>query len=265
MRAFVCLGLWMTYFAYLDEFGHIGPYVARADPKYNESPVFGLAGFVMPADEVRGFGTWFYKRKCEFLASEIDRSKTHPAQWEKKGASLYTANNVKRYRELRQLTNRLLNKIKRCDGFVFYVGMRKTASLEEHNANNLYAGVFREAIKRIDQFCALDRDQRENFVLILDQHSQRPNLVKQAAQSMYASGEEGRRRLIEPVFHVESHRYQTLQAADWISGLVGRLGAFRCEPTVWPEYAPFRKYFQHRIDQVSHRSSIRKQKVGAAA
>ena len=43
----------MTYFAYLDEFGHIGPYVSRADPRYKESPVFGLAGFVLPAAEVR--------------------------------------------------------------------------------------------------------------------------------------------------------------------------------------------------------------------
>ena len=33
----------MTYFAYLDEFGHVGPYVTRTDPKFRESPVFGLA------------------------------------------------------------------------------------------------------------------------------------------------------------------------------------------------------------------------------
>lgn len=50
----------MTYFAYLDEFGHAGPHVARTDPKFRESPVFGNAGFVLPAEEVRGFGTWFY-------------------------------------------------------------------------------------------------------------------------------------------------------------------------------------------------------------
>ena len=35
----------VTYFAYLDEFGHIGPYVNREHPRYNDSPVFGLAGF----------------------------------------------------------------------------------------------------------------------------------------------------------------------------------------------------------------------------
>ena len=87
----------MTYFAYLDEFGHIGPYVSRQDPRHNDSPVFGLAGFILPSEQVRGFGTWFFQRKCELLAFEIDRGGKHPAQWEKKGSSLYTVTNVTRY------------------------------------------------------------------------------------------------------------------------------------------------------------------------
>lgn len=164
------------------------PYGARSDPRHHTSPVFGLAGFVMPADEVRGFGTWFYQRKCDLLAWEIKRSGKHPARWEKKGSSLYTVKNVRKYPELRQLTNRLLNKIENCGGFVFYVGMRKTASLAEHDPNNLHVAVFKEAIKRIDQFSAKDCQTPENFVLILDQHSQCLALVKRAAQSMCASG-----------------------------------------------------------------------------
>ena len=71
-------GLWVTYFAYLDEFGHIGPYISRTDPKHKTSPVFGLAGFVLPAVEVRGFGTWFFQHKCELLKFEIERSGEHP-------------------------------------------------------------------------------------------------------------------------------------------------------------------------------------------
>ena len=46
----------MTQIAYLDEFGYVGPSVSRNDPRHKHSPVFGLAGFIMPADEVRGFG-----------------------------------------------------------------------------------------------------------------------------------------------------------------------------------------------------------------
>ncbi len=70
-------GRQVTYLAYLDEFGHIGPYVSRTDPRYKESPVFGLAGFVLPSGEVRGFGTWFFERKRNLLVFEIKRSRPH--------------------------------------------------------------------------------------------------------------------------------------------------------------------------------------------
>ena len=64
----------MIYIAYLDEFGHVGPYMSRSHPRHNDSPVFGFAGFVMPAEEVRGFDTWFFQRKCDLLRFEIRRS-----------------------------------------------------------------------------------------------------------------------------------------------------------------------------------------------
>ena len=101
----------VALFAYLDEFGHIGPYIGRQHPRYKESPVFGLAGFVLPAEAVRGFGTWFFQRKCELLAFEIERSGEYPALWEKKGASLDTLTNVTRYPELRRFTSRLFNSL----------------------------------------------------------------------------------------------------------------------------------------------------------
>ena len=164
-----------------------------------------------------------------------------------------------RYPELRRVTNRLLNRIEALGGFVFYVGIRKTAPPGRHDPNRLYARVLLEAIKRIDQFCAGDCDPPDDFVLILDVHNQRPALVTRAAQSMYGGrAAERRRRLIEPPFHVESHRYKTLQAADWIAGLVGRLGAVWAEPAVWPENDVFRPYFEQRVNRVSRRSGIRR-------
>ena len=246
----------MTYFAYLDEFGHIGPYVSRADPRYKDSPVFGLAGFVMPAAEVRGFGTWFFQRKCQMLDFEIKRSGEHPAVWEKKGASLFTVTNVTRYRELRKFTTRLFNKIERLGGFLFYVGLRKTAAPAVHDPNRLYARVFLEAIKRINEYCEENRDPRDNFIVILDEHDQRSALITAAGRSMYGRNQP-RRQLIEPPFHVESHRYQTLQAADWIAGLVGRLGAIWADPEAYPENEVFRRYFEHRVNRASRRSGIR--------
>ena len=246
----------MTQIAYLDEFGHVGPYVFRSDPKHNDSPVFGLAGFVMPADEVRGFGTWFYQRKCELLDFEIQRSGEHPAVLEKKGASLYTVRNVEQYRELRQTTFRLLNKIARVGGRVFYVGIRKSADPNAHEANALYRYVLGEAIRRIDAYCREDHTSAERFLLALDEHQQRAELLTTAAQDLYG-GDQPRRQLIEPPLQLESHRYQTLQAADWLAGLVGRLGAIWTEPDAWPENVGFRRYFEYRLTRVQVRSGVR--------
>ncbi len=76
------------------------------------------------------------------------------ACWEKKSSALYTHKNVSTYPELRQFTNRFLNKIKSVGGVVFYVGIHKRYSPESHDANKLYLSVLREAIKRLDQHCA---------------------------------------------------------------------------------------------------------------
>ncbi|VVS99816.1 DUF3800 domain-containing protein [Hoeflea sp. EC-HK425] len=246
----------LTYIAYLDEFGHIGPYISRTDPKHNDSPVFGLAGLVLPVNEVRSFGTWFFQRKCELLDFEISRSGEHPATWEKKGASLYTARNVTQYAELRKFTNRFFNKITTVGGFVFYVGIKKTAAPDRHNPNFLYQRVLLEAIKRINSFCEEDCTPLDNFVLALDEHDQRDALITASARSMY-SPTQPRRCLIEPPFQIESHRYQTMQAADWIAGLVGRLGAVWADPSAYPENVVHRKYFEARLNQAVRRSGIR--------
>lgn len=246
----------VTYVVYLDEFGHIGPYISRTHTRHNDSPVFGLAGFALPVDQVRGFGTWFFQRKKELLAFEIERSGTHPAIWEKKGTSLYTVTNVTKYRELRQFTFRLFNKIDSCGGFLFYVGGTKPHSPDEHDPNQLYRNVLREAIKRLDQHCGEDCDPQENFILTLDEHDQRDALITKAAIAMYRPAEP-RRHLIKPPFQVESHRYQTMQAADWIAGLVGRFGAVWKAPDEFPENEIFRTYFEDRFHQKSVRSGIR--------
>ena len=100
------------YFVYLDEFGHIGQFISRHHPSFKTSPVFGLGGIALPISEVRNFSMFFYKLKIQLLDFEIKKSGEHPSKWEKKGSDLYTFKNIERYRQLRQATNRLINKIK---------------------------------------------------------------------------------------------------------------------------------------------------------
>jgi hypothetical protein len=241
---------------YLDEFGHIGPFLSRNDPRYQESPVFGLAGLILPIGEVRNFGTWFYQRKCDLLSWEIGQSGEHPATWEKKGSSLFTLTNITRYQELRHFTNRMLNKITKLGGHTFYVGLKKTSEPHEHSPLGLYKAVLREALKRLDQFCSDDCENESQFLVILDEHAMRPDLVRAAAMAMFDKSE-SRQCLIEPPFQVESQRYQTLQAADWIAGLVGRVSATWAKPDEYADWQPFRTYFEARINQASVRSGVR--------
>ena len=116
--------------------------------------------------------------------------------------------------------------------------------------------VLLEAVKRIDHFCKLDCDPPANFFLALYEHDQRSTLITEVSRSMYA-GPERRRHLIEPLFNLESHRYQTIQAADWIAALVGRLGAVWADPESFPENIVFRRYFEQRLNRISRRSGIR--------
>ncbi len=186
MRAFVYLGFRLIYIAYLDEFGHVGPHVSRSDPRHNDSPVFGFAGFLMPVEEVRAFGTWFFQRKRELLGFEIRRSGKHPAVWEKKGSSLYRVANLRRYPQLHRLTGRLLTRIERAGGRVFYAGIRKTSTRDSHDANALYSAMLREAIGRIDAFCREDCDPPARFLLALDEHPRRAELLTAVGRDMYA-------------------------------------------------------------------------------
>ncbi len=249
----------MTYIAYLDEFGHIGPYISKKHPKHNDSPVFGLAGIVLPVDEVRGFTTWFFKRKCELLDFEINRANKHRAEWEKKGSSLYTVKNVEQYPELRKATNRMFNNILALRGFVFYVGIKKTAPPDKHNPNKLYRSILSEAIKRLNDFCT-DCSPQSNFILALDEHNQRSALVTQASRDMFG-GSDPRRSLIEPPFQLESHRYQTMQAADWIAGLIGRISAYEVDPDSFGDNRIFKRYFEDRLRRSQRRSGIRSHKI----
>jgi hypothetical protein len=237
------------FLVYLDEFGHIGPYVGRTCPKFAESPVFGLAGLILPVDHVRSFATWFYQRKCQLLEFEIRRDGEHPATWEKKGSSLYTIKNISKYRELRVFTNRFLNRISRCGGRVIYVGLHKQAAPGEHKPLRLYLAVLKEMMKRLNQFCEYQQE-RPNFLIVMDQHQEREAILDEASRAMFGHGNP-RRRLIEPPFQVESHRYQTVQAADWICGLIGRLGPYWVSPDEFPENLLAEQYFGARIRQAS--------------
>ena len=185
------------YFAFLDEFGHIGPYVARNHPKHNTSPIFGLGGLILPEQSVRNFATFFLQLKSQMLAKSLTDSGKHPAVWEKKGAAVFKPKNVRKYRSVREGGNRILNRIKRDGGHVFYYGAEKHKTPNQSNPLGLHKTMLNNSLRQIDKFCA---QRNENFMVIMDEHSSRLDLLESAAKTML--GAEPAKKIFETPFQV---------------------------------------------------------------
>jgi hypothetical protein len=242
------------YFVYLDEFGHIGPYVGRTNPKFNESPVFGLAGMILPEDAVRPFATYFLKQKEGIFQNEIELSGKISAKWEKKGTSFIRTKPLSTYVELRRTLHRVIKKIDGMGGSIFYYGREKRRGVHEGlNPTGLYTTCMSHALRKINRFC----DQRNSsFVVVMDQHSARKELLECAAKTMF--GKEPCTRLASPPFEVESYLNQNIQAADWIATLIGRLSAYDVCPDEFSDYEYIKTIFADKIQKIQKASILEK-------
>jgi len=233
--------------AYLDEFGHIGPFVSRNDKKHNTSPVFGLAGVLLPHDQARHLATFMLQLKEGMLAKDLAVAGVPAHSWEKKGSELISSKNIRKYAHIREGIRRLLNEIRISGGKIFFYGREKFQKPEDCRANGLYKTVLGHSIRGIDNFCVR---QREQFMIIMDQHSGRSQWMETSAKTMFNKRAPAR-CMIEPPFEVESHLYQTIQIADWVATLIGRLMAYRTNPTQYADWEWAERYYGEQIDQLA--------------
>ena len=234
------------------QFGHPGPFVSRGDRRFSQSPVFGLAGYILPHHQVRHFATFFFQLKANMLSAELKRNRQHPATWEKKGTDLITTKNIRRYRAIREGLARLLSEIRKCNGKIFFYGREKYQTPEASNASGLYTTVLSHSIRQLDDFCCT---RNAKFLMILDQHSDRIKLLESATKTMFGADSPAR-CLLEPPFQVESHLYQTIQAADWIATMTGRLLAHHIEPQQYQDWIWAEEYFGREIRSLTTHSSL---------
>lgn len=244
------------YIVYLDEFGHVGPFISRSHPKHKASPVFGLGGIVVPIDRARSLSTFFYKLKCNFLDFEIKRSGKSAFEWEKKGSALYTTRNDG-YPELHRTTHRLFSQLEKSKGYLFYTGMKKERPKKKHTAVALYQSVWIDALKRLNSFAGRNNSR---IVICVDeqggkrQKTFRNNLIQSAAVTMFA---DKCWNIVEIPFQVESDRYQMMQWADWMCGLLGRWYSWRVDPIEYSEFVWADRRYGRRIKKLRTFSSFR--------
>jgi len=238
------------YIVFLDEFGHIGPFVARNDPKFNTSPVFGVSGFFMRERYVRDFATWFYQTKNSIYKEDIANSGKHPSAWEKKGNEIFTKGRV---HKTKRIAYTLINQIHKSSGKIFYHGIEKYQDHQQSNPTGMYYTVLSHAINALQRYFAT---KAQNFMIVLDEHQARVSLLESAMRTMYRRDYPAK-NLLEAPYQVESHLYQTVQAADWLSAIIGPLWAYRALPQELKDRAWAEKYFAKRIEVASTHSSVR--------
>jgi hypothetical protein len=141
--------------AYLDEFGHVGPYIGSYHSKFYHHPVFGYAGFVVPSDRVQNFTSRFeYKKKRQFRA-EIQAENAHAARWEKKGAEILSTGSYRKYPENVKMIEDLTGYLRQLGGNPFFYGQVKplgTASSSGETSLQRSSHALRQAVSRLARY-----------------------------------------------------------------------------------------------------------------
>jgi hypothetical protein len=231
--------------------GHIGPFIARNHAQFKESPVFGLAGIVLPEEAVRPFSTFFLQLKEHMFGDEIAKSGRISARWERGGGAIFTPKRLAQAPELKRAGFRLISRIRECGGTIFYYGKEKKRTAENLNGTGFYKHVFSKTILQLHE---LSDRTGENFLIVVDEHSDRRQLMEAAEKTMF--GKPPARRLISPPFQVESDLSQNIQAADWIAAIVGRMWRYELEREQFADHEIVSKFFWARVHAVASHSTV---------
>lgn len=213
--------------AYIDEFGHVGPYIGPDHAKYNVHPVFGYGGFVIPEVEVRRFGGFFEYVKENLLRPEIEASGKHPRQWEKKGASLLTTKNYGKYADemvpaLKRLSRRLIDS----GGELFFFGQEKPlgpTSVTKESSQSREDHCLIQTIRRLGTIGS--RQDTEIMVIMdsTDTHNRARAVATLGSTIFSRYADPDMKRIVDIPLQADSHLYGTMQFADWLCALYARV------------------------------------------
>lgn len=206
------------YLLYLDEFGHPGPYVPRSK-RYSHHPLFGFAGFAVPAEDMRDFDRVFLRFKQRFYSNEIKRANVRSERYEPK--------ELRSRRDIR-FAQRVMQLVGDCAGAVFAHGCVTRSSPQNHSYKGLYTSLVQASLRSFEKFLREGPGQGiTRGVIIMDRRTETQNVrVLEAAQTHIFSGEMFRRGnvgIVETPLLVPSHWYHGVQAAHVIGQAVGKI------------------------------------------
>lgn len=169
--------------AYIDEIGETGAFVSPTHPRFNTSPAFGYAGFVLPEYQAMLFGQAITRDKRTAFKTELEGVENSGA-WEKKGADIFRPETPLRHAYQIRVVNGLVKELVRRKGRLFYFasekhkGTPKQVAVDPKNRRN-YA--LKETVNRLARYA---RQNNENILIMMDsvhEQERRANV-----QQMYA-------------------------------------------------------------------------------
>jgi hypothetical protein len=213
------------FLAYLDEVGESGAFISKDHPKFNTSPGFGYAGFMIPESEARSFGAIFQRQKATLFSQEHEQAE-NPGQWEVKGSSVFRSKTPKYAPQNIRVFMDLCKALKARGGALFFYvnekpkGTPKQVSLDTDRVEYL------AMIEAVNRLCRAAHREDENILFMIDsisedQRSKRlPNLWGHILRTQASKPEI--RRAIEPPVHVDSELSACIQFADWVAAIINR-------------------------------------------
>ncbi|WP_083912288.1 DUF3800 domain-containing protein [Corynebacterium mastitidis] len=220
------------FIAYLDEFGHQGPFISPEHRKYNTHPIFGYGGYVIPAEHARALGGYFEQIKWDLLSWEIERDRAHPHRWEKKGARLLTSTNLSRYGgEIRPALKRIYEKLDSVGGRIFFFGQETPCgpvSVTGETSKDREAHCLIQTARRLGTYAKV---KGGNMFIIMDatDTDNRERAVATLGRTIY-SREGDTDSIIEIPLQADNRLYGTIQLADWTCALLMRISHYHfCE------------------------------------
>lgn len=227
--------------AYIDEVGEAGAFISKDHRRFNISPVFGYAGFVVPEHHVHALSRDVATTKHKFYSFLCDEGEEEPGNyvptWERKGSDLLSKHAMGRAGrqevvELRSLLARISGKY---GGKLFYFVREKpigspgqvwgkdTGNSWEAKREERTLECLSEAINRL---CRYAEHENQNILLFQDMinEKQRFHQVKRSYAHIYSRIKEHQEmlRILEAPAYIDSELSTNIQCADWVAALVGR-------------------------------------------
>lgn len=211
--------------AYIDEIGEPGAFISPDHSKFNTSPAFGYAGFIIPAENARAFGAIFAKEKKERFARQIAASKA-PHHWEAKGADLFRPTTPTDRPENLRVFASLVKALRHQTGSLFYYANEKPLGTPKQTSLDVVVrerDAMQETLNRIARH---SQDLNQEVMVLIDSINEKTRVQRVA--EMYAhifsrqSDYPEMKLIVEPPMHLDSKLSSNIQFADWVAAYINR-------------------------------------------